>query len=91
LTPCKLDGKSYDLRTTAALRTGGNHKKRNLGWIAGGAGGGALIGVAAAGGEGALIAAPWVPALELPSPTSRVKRISTSGPKLLLPSGSSNR
>ena len=58
LDAVQLDGKSYDLRTSAALRTGGNHKKRNLGWIAGGAGGGALIGVAAAGGEGALIGGP---------------------------------
>ena len=88
LCTCRQD---YDLRTTAALRTGGNHKKRNLGWIAGGAGGGALIGVAAAGGEGLSSAVPWVPALELPSPTSPVKGISTSGPKLLLPSGSSNQ
>ncbi len=44
-----MEGKTYDLRTTVALRTGGNHKKRNPGWIAGGAGDGALIGVAAAG------------------------------------------
>lgn len=58
LDAVQLAGKTYDLRTTAALRTGGNHKKRNLGWIAGGAGGGALIGVAAAGGEGALIGGP---------------------------------
>lgn len=58
LDAIQVEGKTYDLRTTAALRTGGNHRKRNLGWIAGGAGGGALIGVAAAGGEGALIGGP---------------------------------
>jgi hypothetical protein len=56
LDAIQVEAKTYDLRTTAALRTGGNHKKRNLGWIVGGAGG--LIGVAAAGGEGALIGGP---------------------------------
>jgi hypothetical protein len=30
LDAVQLDGESYDLRTTAALRAGGNHKKRNL-------------------------------------------------------------
>jgi hypothetical protein len=34
---------------------GGSHKKRNLGWIGGGTGGGALIGALAGGGKGALI------------------------------------
>ena len=56
LDAIQVQGKTYDLRATAALRTGGNHKKRNPGWIAGG--GGALIGVAAAGSEGALIGGP---------------------------------
>jgi hypothetical protein len=55
LNAVQLDGKTYNLRTTAALRTSGNHQERNLGWIAGG---GALIGVAAAGGESALISGP---------------------------------
>ena len=53
-----VDGQNYDVRTTAAPRVGGNHKKRNWAWIGGGAGGGALIGAAAAGGKGALIGGP---------------------------------
>src|SRR5260370_22579565 len=53
-----VDGKSYQLRTVTSRRIGGNHKKRNWGWIAGGAGGGALIGALAGGGKGALIGAP---------------------------------
>ena len=50
-----VDGKSYQLRTDTSRRIGGNHKKRNWGWIAGGAGGGALIGALAGGGKGAAI------------------------------------
>ncbi len=58
LDAVQIDGKSYDLRTTAAQRTGRDHKKRNFAWIAGGAGGGALIGAVAGAGEGALIGGP---------------------------------
>jgi len=58
LDAVQVSGQTYDVRTTAALRTGGGHKKRNFGWIAGGAGGGALIGAVAGGGEGALIGGP---------------------------------
>jgi hypothetical protein len=58
LDAVQIDGKTYDLRTTAALRTGRDHKKRNFAWIAGGAGGGALIGAVAGAGEGALIGGP---------------------------------
>ena len=58
LDAVRIDGKSYDLRTTAALRIGRDHKKRNFAWIAGGAGGGALIGAVAGAGEGALIGGP---------------------------------
>lgn len=53
-----VNGTTYDIRTATSTRAGGSHKKRNLGWIAGGAGGGALIGALAGGGKGALIGGP---------------------------------
>jgi hypothetical protein len=53
-----VSGQPYDLRTTSSARIGRDHKKRNWAWIGGGAGGGALIGAAAAGGKGALIGGP---------------------------------
>jgi len=53
-----VSGQQYDLQTKSSPRIGGDHKKRNWAWIAGGAGGGALIGAAAAGGKGALIGGP---------------------------------
>ena len=58
LESMQLNGKTYDLRTSRSYRKGGDHKKRNWAWIGGGAGGGALIGAAAAGGKGALIGGP---------------------------------
>ena len=58
LETVEINGMTYELRTNTAQRAGGNHKKRNWGWIAGGAGGGALIGALAAGGKGALIGGP---------------------------------
>ena len=53
-----VSGQQYDLQTKSSSRIGGDHKKRNWAWIGGGAGGGALIGAAAAGGKGALIGGP---------------------------------
>lgn len=58
LESMQLDGKTYDISTARNYRRGRDHKKRNWAWIGGGAGGGALIGAAAAGGEGALIGGP---------------------------------
>jgi hypothetical protein len=58
LQSVQVNGQEYDVQTTSRTRVGGNHKKRNLAWIGGGAGGGALIGAAAAGGKGALIGGP---------------------------------
>jgi len=58
LESMQLNGKTYNLRTSSSYRRGGDHKKRNWAWIGGGAGGGALIGAAAAGGKGALIGGP---------------------------------
>jgi hypothetical protein len=43
------------LTTSDVVVRGSSHKKRNLAWIGGGTGGGALIGALAAGGKGALI------------------------------------
>jgi len=53
-----VDGRNYEIRTSARTKVGGKHKKRNLELIAGGAGGGALIGAIAAGGKGVLIGGP---------------------------------
>jgi hypothetical protein len=58
LESIELDGQNYQLRTFAAHRIGGSHKKRNWAWIAGGGGGGALVGAIAGGGKGALIGGP---------------------------------
>lgn len=58
LESIEVDGNTYPLRTDTSQRVGGSHKKRNWGWIGGGAGGGAVIGAIAAGGKGALIGGP---------------------------------
>lgn len=58
LQSIELDGKTYQISTSSSLNQGGSHKKRNWAWIAGGGGGGALIGALAGGGKGALIGGP---------------------------------
>jgi len=53
-----VDGRTYEIHTDTNSRLGGRHKNRNIAFIGGGAGGGALIGAVAAGGKGALIGGP---------------------------------
>jgi hypothetical protein len=55
LSSVEVSGKSYDIDTSTIGETGKNHNKRNIGFIGGGAAGGALIGGLAGGGKGALI------------------------------------
>lgn len=58
LESVEVGGQEYDFQTSTFIRRGGNHRNRNLAFIGGGAGGGALIGAIAAGGKGALIGGP---------------------------------
>ena len=58
LTSVEVNGERYDVNTTSISRVGGSHKKRNWGWIGGGAAGGTVIGALAGGGKGALIGGP---------------------------------
>ena len=51
-------GDEDNLHTNTLARSGSNHNKRNLEMIGGGGGAGALIGVLAGGGRGALFARP---------------------------------
>lgn len=58
LTEIEMGGGGYELHTSSIVRRSGNHNVRNVSWIGGGAGGGAIIGALAGGGKGALIGAP---------------------------------
>ena len=55
LSSVTVNGKSIPIQSSSVMVAGASHKRRNLAWIGGGAGGGALIGAIASGGTGALI------------------------------------
>jgi hypothetical protein len=55
LSTIVLNGKAVPLQTNSVFVSGGSYKKRNLAFIGGGAGGGALLGALIGGGKGAAI------------------------------------
>jgi hypothetical protein len=55
LSSIAIDGKSVPVQTKSIFIQGRGYKKRNLAYIGGGAGGGALLGALIGGGKGALI------------------------------------
>jgi len=55
LTAIQVNGREIPLETSSVFAGGGSFRNRNLSFIGGGAGGGALIGALAGGGKGAAI------------------------------------
>jgi len=55
LSSVDVNGKAVPIQSSSVMVAGASHRRRNLTWIGGGAGGGALIGAIASGGTGALI------------------------------------
>jgi hypothetical protein len=55
LSSMTINGKAVPVQSSSIMVAGVSHKRRNLGWIGGGAGGGAIIGALAGGSSGALI------------------------------------